>query len=209
MIRGPGIRAALVVLVAAALPACGDDQPVEVASPDLLGLDADQIAIDVEHNLTRDGIRRAHLVADTAYFLDSGSRVRFRHYTVDFFGSRGQKVSELSAIDGIYEVASGDMEATDSVIVVDDDRTRRLVTERLTYSVADDRLRSDVDFTLYQGNDTIRGTGFVTDPAMDTLTVERPGGVLPPGPDTGGEEAEPRSGEPQPPGEGPGDAHLP
>lgn len=209
MIRASRVRAALAALLTAVLTGCGDDQPVEVASPDLLGLDADQIAIDVEHNLTRDGIRRAHLVADTAYFLDSGSRVRFRHYTVDFFGSRGEKVSELSAVDGIYEVASGDMEATDSVVVVDDDRTRRLVTERLTYSVADDRLRSDVDFTLYQGNDTIRGTGFVTDPAMDTLTVERPGGVLPPGPDTAADRTAPGPGDGPPPGEGAGDARVP
>lgn len=157
-----------------------------MAPPDLLELEADQVMMGVETYLTEEGVRRAHLRADTVYFLEQGSRARVRRYAIDFFGPGGERTSTLTALDGEYDLGSGDMEARGRVEVVDADSTRRLVTERLVYDVSENDLRSDVDFTLYRGGDTIRGTGFVTDPALDTLVVTRPAGVLPPGEETGG-----------------------
>lgn len=181
-------RAAGPVVLAAVLTAtaCGGEEDVQVAGPELLRLGADQVMVGVEHYLTRDGVRRAHLEADTLYFLDDGSRVHLRHYTVDFFDEQGRSRSVLSARDGLYDLRTGDMEATDSVVVVDAEESQRLRTERLTYDAAADRLRSEVPFVLVQRRDTTRGEGFVTDPGLDSLQVTGPSFVSPP--DSGGGE---------------------
>lgn len=169
---------AAVLLVAAA--ACGGDRKVDVASPDLLQLDADQVMVGVEHTMTRDGVRRAHLQADTAYFLQNGSVAHFRRYRIDFFDGAGDRRSTLTAVDGVYDMKSGDMTATDDVVVVDSTGGQRLLTSRLHFDASTDRLRGDTTFVLYRGQDTLRGRGFVTDPGLDTVRVTRPAAVSPP-----------------------------
>lgn len=223
MTRRPAPRR--LVLRAAALAAaltlaagCGREEEVRVAAPELLELEADQVMLDVEHVLTREGVRRAHLEADTAYFLDSPSSVRMRRYTIDFFGSQGQRTSTLTAVDGMYELQSGDMKASEDVVVVDADRSQRLLTKRLEYDAQSNRLMSNVDFLLIRGRDTVRGSGFVTDPGLDSLTTTRPQVVSPPtgasdsrpggSPDTTGRDAStsdtlPAAGDRQPSPPGP------
>lgn len=175
----------LLLLAVVAATACGGEEDVEVAGPEYLRLGADQVMVGVEHFLTREGVRRAHLEADTAFILEESSRVHLRHYTVDFYDEQGQRRSILSARDGVYDLRNGDMEATDSVVVVDPRESQRLRTERLTYDAAVDRLRSEVPFVLVQGQDTTRGEGFVTDPGLDSLVVRRPRFVSPPDTATG------------------------
>lgn len=173
-----GARLAAALLVGAA--ACGGGRKVEVASPDLLKLDADQVMVGVEQTVTRDGVRRAHLQADTTYLLHNGSVAHLRHYRVDFFDGTGDRRSTLTAVDGVYDMKSGDMTARDDVVVVDSSRNQRLLTPRLRYDASTDRLRGDTTFVAYLGRDTVRGRGFVTDPGLDTVRVVRPAAVSPP-----------------------------
>lgn len=188
------MRRTSVVLVAAALAAaCGEEPAPEPAGPQFQELEADQVMVDVEHYMTREGVRRAHLRADTVYFLDEGATAHLRRFTVDFFSETGATTSVLSARDGRYRLQSGDMEATEDVRVVDEDESQRLRTERLIYDSETGELRSDVDFVMVQGRDTIRGIGFVTDPGLDSLTIRRPGAVLPPA-DTAGADGGPQGG---------------
>lgn len=183
-------RAPAVLLAAVLAAACGDEPTPEPAGPRFQELEADQVMVDVEHYMTREGVRRAHLRADTVYFLDQGGTAHLRSFTVDFFGRTGATTSVLSARDGVYRMQSGDMEATEEVVVVDEQESQQLRTERLVYEAETGRLRSDVDFVMVQGRDTIRGVGFVTDPGLDSLTISRPGAVLPPQ-EAGGREEGP------------------
>lgn len=194
-------RASAVLLLAAAAAGCSEDPAPEPAGPQFQQLEADQVMVEVEHYMTREGVRRAHLRADTVYFLDEGGTAHLRRFTVDFFGEKGATTSVLSARDGRYRLQGGDMEATEDVQVVDEDESQRLYTQRLVYDSETGRLRSDVEFVMIQGRDTIRGVGFVTDPGLDSLTIQRPGAVLPPTdtaeagsrPETG---ARPEAGDP-------------
>lgn len=174
------VLAGFLTFLALLTAACGGDEDVELAGPDLEGLDADQVMVDVEHVITREGVRRAHLRADTGYIYDATSTVRFRGYTVDFFTRDGQHSSTLTAWEGQYDQQTGDMMAEDSVRVRSVDGATRLYTERLSYDVGRDRLESDVSFLFVRGRDTVRGTGFVTDPALDSLETRRPAVVSPP-----------------------------
>ena len=170
---------ALVLLLPGVAAGCGEEEPVEPSGPDFSSLEADQVMVGVEHYLTDDGVRRAHLRSDTVYFLDDGSTARLRHFTVDFFGSQGDRTSVLTAEDGLYDLESGDMRAERRVVVVDAEESQRLTTERLLYDVSADELESDVDFMLVRGRDTLTGTGFVTDPGLDSLVTRRPSVVSP------------------------------
>ncbi len=159
--------------------ACEGDDSAVVASSDLLELGADQVAVGVRHILTSDGVRRAQIAADTAFFLEAESRVRFRGVRVHFFGDVGEEVSVLRATEGIVDLETEDMEATGRVVVVNREQSERLETETLYYLAAPDELHSDVDFVLYQGTNTIRGQGFVSDPGLDTVRVTRPSAITP------------------------------
>jgi len=175
------VTAVLGLFVALLPAACGGKEKVEVASPELLDLNADQVMTGVEHTMTRDGVRRAHLEADTVYYLQNGSVAHLRHYQIDFFGPVGTRRSTLTALDGIYDMKSGDMKAKGDVIVVDSVGGQRLETSALQYDATADRLRSDTSFVLYRQRDTIRGRGFVTDPSMDTVRVLQPSAISPAG----------------------------
>lgn len=186
------VVAAAVVLLAGA---CGEEEPEpELSGPDFSEIEADQVMVDVEHYMTREGVRNAHLVADTVYLMEEGSSAHLRHYTVDFYDDRGERTSVLTARDGVYDMQTGDMRASDSVVVVDPDGTRQLTTEELRYDAESRMLESDSSFVLVRGRDTLRGTGFVTNPGLDSLTTRRPAVVSPPGEgagDSGGDaEAE-------------------
>lgn len=181
---------------------CGEEEPEpELAGPDFEEMDADQVMVEVEHYMTREGVRSAHLVADTVYLMDEGSSARLRKYTVDFYDARGDRTSVLTAEDGVYDMQTGDMQASDDVVVVDPDGTRQLTTESLRYDADDRMLESDVDFTFVRGRDTLQGTGFVTDPGLDSLTTRRPAVISPPGEEREEPEEQP-DGEA---GEGPED----
>lgn len=172
-------RLAALALLLGPAAGCGEQETVEPSGPDFATLEADQVMVGVEHYLTDDGVRRAHLRSDTVYFLDDGSTARLRHFTVDFFGSQGDRTSVLTAEDGLYDLESGDMRAEREVVVVDAEDSQRLTTERLLYDVSADELESDVDFMLVRGRDTLTGTGFVTDPGLDSLVTRRPSVVSP------------------------------
>ncbi len=174
-------RPAVLLLAALAAAACGGgEEAPEPSGPDFSGLEADQVMVGVEHYLTRDGVRRAHLTADTVFMLDEGSTARLRRFTVDFFDEQGRRTSVLRAVDGLYDIQAGDMRASENVRVVDDAESQRLRTAELTYEAATGKLRSEADFVLLRGRDTIRGTGFVTDPGLDSLRTRRPSVVSPP-----------------------------
>lgn len=176
--------------------ACGEEQPdPEVSGPDFSELEADQVMVEVEHYMTREGVRNAHLVADTVYLMDEGSSAHLRHYTVDFYDDLGDRTSVLTADDGVYDMQTGDMRASGGVVVVDPEGTRQLTTEELRYDSETRMLESDSTFTLVRGRDTLRGTGFVTNPGLDSLTTRRPAVVSPP-------EEEETEGA----GDGPGEA---
>lgn len=171
-------RRALLVIVGLAVAAgCRPDETEEVAGADLLGMDADQVMIGMDHFVSRDGLLRARLLADTAFTFEDAAEIRLRGVDVKFFDERGAEISALSGRRGVYHTGSRDMEMKEDIVVLDRRESRRLETEELLYDASSDRLSSDVEFVLYRGNTVVRGTGFVSDPGLDTVEVVQPSGV--------------------------------
>lgn len=171
-------RLLLATLVVVAGAACRNEEPAPTAGPDLLAMNADQVVIGMQHLQTRDGLRRAFLEADTAWFLRDSSLVRLRPVEVTFFDGAGGEVSDLTARDGVYDMRTGDMEAAGAVVVRSRREFQRLETERLRYDAGADLLRTDTAFVLYRESSTLRGEALVSDPGLDSTRVTRPSAVV-------------------------------
>lgn len=152
--------------------ACGAEEPPATVGLELLAEGADQVMVSVQHYMTREGIRRATVRADTAYVMDDEATIELRHVHLVFFDNEGVEESVLTADAGSYHMQSGDMDAAGNVIVVQSDGVQRLETEQLAYDAAADRLRSETPFVFTQPDRVIRGSAFSSDPSLENREVQ-------------------------------------
>jgi len=164
--------AAVVLASSVSALACGVEEPPETVGLELLAEGADQVMVTVQHFMTREGIRRATVRADTAYVMDDESTVELRHVRLVFFDNEGVEESVLTAESGSYHMQSGDMDAAGNVVVVQSDGAQRLETEQLAYDAAADQLRSETPFVFTQPDRVIRGSSFTSDPSLENHQVD-------------------------------------
>lgn len=152
--------------------ACNDAAQPPIAPANPLADSADQVMWGVRVALTDDGINRARLRADTAFFFEQGTRIELRNVTTTFFNSLGQRTAVLTSREGTYTTRGGIVEARGNVVVVSDSG-RRLTTEQLRYSPQTDRITSDSAFVLTEPDRRLAGIGFSSDPDMNNVQVLR------------------------------------
>jgi LPS export ABC transporter protein LptC len=131
---------------------------------------ADQSLFGMSHYVTDDGILRARLRADTAYFYSATQTAELRGVHVTFYDARGAETSTLVSREGIYRWRTGDMEARRNVLVVRTDGAT-LRTEVLRYSQAQNKVSSDRPFVFDEPNRHIEGKGFTSDPDFKVVTA--------------------------------------
>lgn len=131
---------------------------------------ADQVMLGMSHYVTNDGIQRAHVRADTAYFYSPSQTAELRNVHITFYDVRGAQTSTLTSHEGTYHWRSGDMEARGSVVVVRTDGAT-LRTEVIRYSQAKSQVSSDRDFVFDEPTRHITGTGFTSDPDFKVVTA--------------------------------------
>lgn len=173
----PEIRLRLGALAAlGSLLACGGvDQP-----PTTTGVadSADNLMYGLEHYLTVDGLRRAFLEADSAYFYGDAQETKLYELTVTFFGSLGEQRSVVTADSGTYDARSGDMVAWGNVVAVTPDG-RRLTTRVLRYQRVQDRIEGPEPFVFITADGQRQaGDAFTADPDFRNVVVTRGRGEL-------------------------------
>ena len=172
---------ALLALTLAAV-ACDDAGEPPLVAEDIMLIHemSDQIVIGLEHYVSSQGIRRAHVLADTAFFLEGQSGVELRVLTVSFFDNTGALTSILTSRTGTYDWDTGDMTATDSVVVVNPAEGRRIETSVMHYDSLKGRSWSDQPTTMVEADGTVvKGTAFdsdagITEVNMTSATVQKP-----------------------------------
>ena len=92
---------ALAVLAAAGL-ACSDAKQPPVAAGPTAADSAEQFMLGVGYFLTTRGVKRGHLVADTAYVYDDQNRFDFRRAKVDFSEENGAPSGTMRALRRSY-----------------------------------------------------------------------------------------------------------
>lgn len=165
------IAAALMALGAIA---CGDGSrpTATITAADT----ADQILITMTHFVTIEGVQRAKVEADTAYFYQPTQKAELRDVRITFYDPRGAETTNLTAREGTYQWQSGDMEGRGNVRVVTTDG-RTLHTEVLRYSQSKNEVSSDRPFVFDAPGRHIEGEGFTSDPEFKNLTAKRPTGT--------------------------------
>lgn len=163
----PAVAGCLAVLVA-----CSSEEPPPTIGLELIEQGADQVMVTVHHFMTREGVRRAALRADTAYVMDDESTIELRQVHLVFYDATGGEESVLTAETGSYHMQSGDMSAAGSVLVVQSDGSQRLETEQLAYDAAADKLRGEEPFVFTEKSRVIRGDAFVSDPSLENREID-------------------------------------
>ena len=163
------------VLVAAA--ACGDRGEAPLVAEEILQLNtrANQVVIGLRHFVASEGIRRAKILADTAFFIEDEALVELRRMEVTFYDSDGNETSILTARNGTYDWDSGNMTAQHDVVVLKLDEDRRIETTVMYYDRPEDRIWSDAPTTMYEADGTvIEGTSFESNSGMDRVELTEP-----------------------------------
>lgn len=161
-------------LVAAVLAlGCGGEGATPAAGPSVVPDSADQVMFGVHLFLTDAGVRRAELLADTAFTYDDNTRTDLRVVNTTFFKTNGEKDAVLTSRQGTYNVRLGNMEARGDVVVVATDG-RKLETPHLRYEPTRNEIASDSAFVLTESNGRVtEGIGFIGDPDLTNVRILR------------------------------------
>jgi LPS export ABC transporter protein LptC len=136
---------------------------------------ADQVLEGFSHYVTKDGVRRSRVEADTAYFYENSQVTELKKLRVVFFDASGEEGSTLTAKSGTYQWQDGSMDAKGSVVVVSPDG-RRLTTETLKYDNAGNTISTNVRFNFDRGAEHLEGNSFRSDPDFRNVVTDRPRG---------------------------------
>src|SRR5512144_101920 len=137
---------------------------------------ADQVLVSMDHYVTGDGIVRARVRADTAYFYQNSQSAELRNVHVTFYGTDGAETSTMTAREGTYHWATGDMEGRGNVVVVGSGDGRTLKTEVMRYSQRTNQVSSDQPFVFDGPGRHMEGAGFTSAPNFRNVTASRPHG---------------------------------
>lgn len=171
--RGLALLAGLMVLAG-----CGEESTGSVAQPSIFQDGADQVMLGVEHYLTRDGLRRGFLRADTAFTFEDDARVELRSLELELYDASGANRGVLTAESGTYQLESGDLTARGRVELrgsrQQGEAPALLETDSLRYLAAVDSLSTQGGrYTLTRADGTVEtGRNLVTDPALLNLRAE-------------------------------------
>ncbi len=101
------------------LVGCSEGQdPPSGNAPAVFVEGADQVMVGVESFITDSGIRRARLLADTAFTFDESGRLEMRVVELTFFGEAGDTLGTLTGDSARYELEAGDVRVRGDVRVV-------------------------------------------------------------------------------------------
>jgi LPS export ABC transporter protein LptC len=154
--------------------ACSERRGLTTQNPPGLADSADQVMFKIKTVLTDRGLLRAELLADSAFFFNDNTRIELRGVHTTFYTNTGQRSSVLTSREGTYNTRAGETEARKNVVVVGEDG-RRLETEQLKYNQARDEISSDSAFVLTEPGRRATGVGFVSDPALKNVRVNKVG----------------------------------
>ena len=150
--------------------ACTSKTQPPVATHSPLADSADQVMYGARFNLTDNGLERAHLESDTAYFFEDNTRIELERVHTTFFTTTGAKDAVLTSDRGTYNSRTSNMVARQNVVVVTEDG-RRLTTPELMYNQQQNQISSDSAFVMTEPNRRLEGVGFRSDPDMKNIRI--------------------------------------
>ncbi|HEX7090226.1 MAG TPA: LPS export ABC transporter periplasmic protein LptC [Longimicrobiales bacterium] len=172
-------RQCLALLVLLAAGGCDRAASGPFAGDEYAAMRADQVIEGIEQVMTVDGIRRAVLVADTAYIFEDSARAELRRVHVTFFDAAGLEEAELTSRAGTLDIRTEAMTARDNVVLRLREGNRIVETSELHFDPERDQIWSDSATTLRQDGTVAHGDGFRSDGRLRNLEILNPRGRVP------------------------------
>lgn len=151
--------------------ACEERSQPPVVSAALLGLDADHMTLGMDHEMTQEGVRYAHLEADTAFYFADSTAWELRQVDMTVFTTAGAERARMTSEWGTLDEETETMVARGNVVLILPDRDGRLETAELNYDPIRKRFWSDSATVWTEGGSTSRGEGFESDLEFQDLTI--------------------------------------
>ncbi len=159
--------------LAAALGLAGCvEQRVTPTATSALADSADMVMFAMERSVFQDGVRRALILADTAYTYQNTQIMEFRTLRVTFFDASGIQTSVLTAGAGTYRIQSEALDARKDVVVLSADG-KRLNSQHLLYDKAANQVSTDSAFTFQSATEFVQGSGFTSDPEFRNPVIRQ------------------------------------
>jgi LPS export ABC transporter protein LptC len=166
----------VLAVLAAATQACKERGHDPVTEIENAADTADQLMIHLTVNLTTEGVRQAKLEADSGFMYEASGREDLKHIKVTFFTASGAQTSVLTALGGVYNPRTGQMEARGNCVVVMTNGAR-LTSEVLRYDQTKNEVSTDRPYVYDSADRHITGDGFVSDPSFSNIVTQRPRGT--------------------------------
>jgi LPS export ABC transporter protein LptC len=163
---------ALGLAFASALSGCGSEDHVverpQAQSGDLPSQEVKDFSLEESDTGTPEWI----LTSAYAATYDRRGVILARGVAIDFFDSKGEKYSHLTAREGEIKRPSNDMEARGDVKVTTTDGVR-IQTESLRFLNREGKIVSDQFVRLERNGDVVTGIGFESDPSLEHFAIKR------------------------------------
>jgi LPS export ABC transporter protein LptC len=153
------------------LTSCKSGTPVTATQAALDS--ADQVLIGMSHYVTNEGVLRARVRADTAFFFSGTQQAELRNVHVTFYDAAGLPTSTLTSKEGTHHWRTGDMEARGDVVVVRNKDGGTMRTEVMDYNQLRNEVSSDKRFVWDEPGRHTEGQGFTSDPEFKKITAKR------------------------------------
>ncbi len=163
----------IVLILVGGLTTCENPRQEAVVDPELENIEADYIIFGNRHYLTRQGIREALVVADTAYFFNDSTVVLLRgNVTLTAYHEDiGTEKAVVTSDRGRLNTNDNSMVAYGNAVLVIAEGQRRIESAELNYHPEQDRIWSDSATVMYEGQSIVEGSGFDADLDFDQVLV--------------------------------------
>ena len=163
----------VVLTLVIGMAACESPRQEAVVDPELESIEADYIIFGNTHYLTRQGIREALVVADTAYFFDDSTVVLLRgNVTLTaYHEDLGTEKAVVTSDRGRLNTNDNSMVAHGNAVLVIAEDGRRIESSELNYHPDQDRIWSDSATVMYEGQTIVEGSGFDADLSFTQVLV--------------------------------------
>ena len=162
----------LALLAAASLAACDTKTPPPVGARLTAADTAEQVLYGISTVLTRAGVKKGDLKADTAYVFNDQTRFDLRVPVATFTKEDGSPNGTMHADKGMYDMRRQVLEGWGHVVITTVDG-RRLESPHLKFDQIANLVTSDTSFIFTQGDKRQEGIGFESDPNLKRFSCKR------------------------------------
>ena len=153
-----------------ALAACFDASE-EGATSELETIDADKILYGVSLNMSREGIREALLTADSMFIWRDSTHSRVVGLTLLVFDPGGRRRARITASEGRLNQLGNELTASGNAVLTIPEQDREIRTDELHFAPEADRVWTDVDVVMREGECEIEGDRLQADMAFDDVRI--------------------------------------